>query len=60
MDDDYLKYTTLPLSTEEAEIANALDVLRAYPGREASKARLDVWESMRESVLQEADEKAND
>lgn len=36
---------------EEAEVATALDVLAAYPGRDASKSKLDVWEAMRDSVL---------
>lgn len=55
---DYLQYSTLPLTTQEAEIANALDVLRAYPGKDAGINKLKVWEAMRDSVLYEEEENA--
>lgn len=46
---DFLTNTVV----DEAEIANAMDVLKAYPGREANEARLAVWEAMRDSVINE-------
>lgn len=46
------------IKPEELELANAKDVLAAYPGRDASEAKLDVWEAMRDSVIDQ-EEKYN-
>lgn len=46
-------YPETPATINSVELADATDVLLAYPGRTANESRLKVWEAMRESVIKE-------